>query len=434
MRARSKMGLRAVLAATALLAVACGSDDDTTGTHAATNAPSTGDTTAASTPAPDGTSASGPDRTGQTIKVGLVNMDAGPYAFPEFRVGAQLAIDQINASGGINGAKLDVVSCSTDLTPESSIDCANQLVEANVALAYTAIDLASDAALPVYQEAGIPYITTNNWGSAQSNADGSYLLHTASDAFAMGAFALAEQLGITKVAVVYEQSPSAEDFANNVVVPLGQQLGVELQVIPVDAAAPDWTAAVATAKAGGAGMIWGQLSEGGCIGEVSAARAANFEGAVVAGACNAFMAELGDDSVGIYTLLGSHMPSTKASAPAEIAQRLDDYVAAMDAAGESKYAEGYATWPFSAWMELRSVLEAVPGDITPASIEAQLAEHVAIPGWFGPDLHCADAPWPSSKSNCTATLGVFQTEQADDGSLVRTNVIDFFDAYARSQA
>ena len=102
--------------------------------------------------APATTAATGRDDgttvTGKTIRMGLVNMDAGPFAFPEFRIGAEVAIDQINATGGIDGATIDVVSCSTDLTPEASVDCANQLVEADVAVAFTAIDLASDAALP----------------------------------------------------------------------------------------------------------------------------------------------------------------------------------------------------------------------------------------------------------------------------------------------
>ena len=54
-----------------------------------------------------------------------------------------------------------VVSCSTSLSPESSINCANKMIEANVVVAYTGADFTAEAALPVYTEAGLPWVTTN---------------------------------------------------------------------------------------------------------------------------------------------------------------------------------------------------------------------------------------------------------------------------------
>ena len=451
MNRSSTLRLGALVAACVMFAGACSSDkssSDTSapGTSAASvdtgsdsTAAAVAETTAAvaeTTAATDTTvSSSGgvaADRSGQTIKVGFVNMDGGPFAFPEFRIGGELAIKQINDGGGINGAKLEVVSCSTDLTPEKSIDCANQLVQANVAIAYTAIDLASDAALPIYQAAGIPYVTTNNWGAVQSTADGSHLLHLASDAFVVGALELMSKLGVTKMANLYEKSPAAEDFVTNVVPPLAKKYGVDLKTIGIDAAAPDWTSGVATAQAGGAEVIYGQFSEPGCTALIKAARAAKFAGTIIAGACNAFLKDLGDDAVGVYTLLDQLEPSTEASAPPEIAKHLADWKTLMDAAGQSKYVEGYALWPFGAWMELREVLRSIDGEITAKSVEAALDRDVKIPGWFGADLNCGAALWPSSKANCSATLGVYQTKK-DGDTLVRTEVIPFFDAYAKSQ-
>ena len=365
--------------------------------------------------------------------MGLVNMDAGPFAFPEFRIGAEVAIDQINATGGINGTTIEVVSCSTDLTPEASVDCANQLVEADVAVAFTAIDLASDAALPVYQEAGIPYVTTNSWGSVQSNADGSHILHLPGQGYAVGAIALAQQLGLTKIAQPYEVSPSAEDLALVQVPPIAEQMGVEIQPIAVDGAAPDWAAALATAQSSGAEMVWAQLSEPGCTAMVAAARAANFDGPVVAGECSAFIAELGPDAVGVYTLQNTLQPTTRASAPPEIAQRLDEYAQLMDDAGQSKYTEGYATWPYGGLMELREILESIDGQVNAGSVEAALDEDVDVPGWFGESINCGAPRWPESSANCSAALSVYQVAEGDDGALVRNMVIDFFDTYDRAQ-
>lgn len=365
------------------------------------------------------------------IRMGFVNMDAGPFAFPEFRIGGEVAIRHINDTGGINGVPIEVVSCSTDLTPEASIDCANQLVEADVTVAFTAIDLASDAALPVYQGAGIPYVTTNAWGSAQSDAEGSYLLHVSGQAYAVGAAALAQQLGLTRIAQPYEVSPSAEDLALVAVPPIAELMGVEIEPIAVDGAAPDWTAAVATAQASGAEMIWAQLSEPGCIGMVSAARAAGFEGPVVAGECSAFIAELGADAAGIYTLQNTLQPSARASAPAGIGERLDDYAELMRDAGQDEYIEGYATWPFGGLMELRSILESITGPVTAESVSSALGRDVEVPGWFGGPINCGAPRWPEASSNCSGTIAVYQVAEVD-GALVRNVVIDFFDSFDRA--
>ena len=434
---RSTRQIGAVVAVLALLGAACGSDDAATASSdegVAVTDETTGVATAPDDSAGDSSATQDSGAaSGKTIRLGFVNMDAGPFAFPEFRIGGEVAADQINATGGINGATIELVSCSTDLTPESSIDCANQLVEADVAVAFTAIDLASDAALPVYQEAGIPYVTTNSWGSVQSNAEGSHILHLPGQGYAVGAGALAQQLGLTKIAQPYEVSPSAEDLALVQVPPIADQMGVEIQPIAVDGAAPDWTAAVATAQSSGAEMIWAQLSEPGCTAMVAAARAADLEGPVVAGECSAFIAELGDDAVGTYTLQNTLQPTTRASAPAEIAERLDEYAQLMDAAGQSKYTEGYATWPYGGLMEFRSILESIDGEVNAASVEAALDRDTEVPGWFGESINCGAPPWPESSANCSAAVSVYQVAEAEDGSLVRNQVIDFFDTYDRAQ-
>ena len=119
----------AILSAAVLLGVACGGDD---GGSTATEAPA--ESAAPSTDAPattDGSDTSTPaenvgNRDGQTIKVGVVNNDS---LLPAFRIGAEVAIDAINANGGINGAQIEVVSCAADASPEGSINCANQMIE-----------------------------------------------------------------------------------------------------------------------------------------------------------------------------------------------------------------------------------------------------------------------------------------------------------------
>jgi branched-chain amino acid transport system substrate-binding protein len=63
------------------------------------------------------------------IKVGEINSYTGMAAFTlPYRNGWQLAVEEVNAKGGINGRKLEVISRDDSLKPEDAIRAANELV------------------------------------------------------------------------------------------------------------------------------------------------------------------------------------------------------------------------------------------------------------------------------------------------------------------
>ncbi len=67
---------------------------------------------------------------GQTVKVGILAPFTGglaPYA-PGVELGALLAIEQVNAAGGINGKKVEAVIRDTQTNPSSGRDAASKLV------------------------------------------------------------------------------------------------------------------------------------------------------------------------------------------------------------------------------------------------------------------------------------------------------------------
>ena len=82
---------------------------------------------------------------GETIKIGLSNDEGGAFSLPEFRVGAEVGAKYINDHGGINGAKIELVNCLSDASPEGAVNCANQFVEAKVDMATYGIEVAIDA-------------------------------------------------------------------------------------------------------------------------------------------------------------------------------------------------------------------------------------------------------------------------------------------------
>jgi len=65
----------------------------------------------------------------QEIKIGEINSYSGLPAFTEpYRKGWQLAIDEINAAGGVNGQKLVVISKDDGGKPADAVTAANELV------------------------------------------------------------------------------------------------------------------------------------------------------------------------------------------------------------------------------------------------------------------------------------------------------------------
>jgi len=420
------------LAVVAVVTGACGSSKSGTATNAPTTAAASTATTAAATATTTAaaaaaattaaaatsatTGAANASRAGETIKIGYANNEGGVFSLPEFRIGGEVAVDYINKNGGVNGAKIELVGCLADASPEGSINCANKFVEQKVAIAYTGIDVASDAQLPILSKAGIPFVSSNSWGTAQRSDPNSFILHAAASAFTLAPLKTFKDLNLKKVAVLLEDTPSGQDFIKTVVKPIGEgKLGMQITAITVDPANPDWNAAVTTAMASTPDAIWGQLTEPGCIGLVTATSALGYKGPVFAGSCSVYMQVLGAKSVGTYTSGDVYLPEAKATAPANIQKNLDLYVANMKAAGQEKYTTGFALAPYSAFFELTSILDTIKGPITPDSVKAAFAASTDSPGHLGPDLHCASHPWTTEKSHCRADILVWKVVAGPNG-------------------
>jgi ABC-type branched-subunit amino acid transport system substrate-binding protein len=96
--------------------------------------------------------------TGEPITIGIVNSEGAPgLDFPEFTEGfngaALYANKELNGFGG-RPVKLEV--CTVKGTPESSQQCAQQLVEAKVDLVVVGLDVYTD--FKTFEAAGIPVI------------------------------------------------------------------------------------------------------------------------------------------------------------------------------------------------------------------------------------------------------------------------------------
>ncbi|HTP09730.1 MAG TPA: ABC transporter substrate-binding protein [Anaerolineae bacterium] len=114
------------------------------------------------------------------VKIGLVAPFEGRYRPIGYEAiyAARLAIREINARGGINGHRIELVALDDRGEPEQAITAARQLVldpQVVAVIGHLRPD-SSDAAMKIYCEAGLPVIAIE---SAASPCEGAYVLGSA---------------------------------------------------------------------------------------------------------------------------------------------------------------------------------------------------------------------------------------------------------------
>lgn len=136
-----------------LSVAACGGDDDDDDAPATTTAAeTTGDTTEAAS--------------GDVIKIGALFATEGPgkpYG-PQQVAGAQLAVDEINADGGIDGARVELIQIDGDGDPKQAAADARRLAEEDGVLAILGATFSNTSieVHPLADELGLPMLAVSN--------------------------------------------------------------------------------------------------------------------------------------------------------------------------------------------------------------------------------------------------------------------------------
>jgi branched-chain amino acid transport system substrate-binding protein len=262
----------------ALAAAACGSDEGESGSTT-TTAPAAGAESTAETDTPETTESAEPtapaDTTapaveegtlgtknpavGDPVLVGAINgtsSDTQGAVARDTNEGYAIAIKYANDyMGGIGGRPIKLVTCDDKGTPAGATDCAQQLIQENVDFFISVRDPFESEKVKLLSEAGIPQV----W-PAVATLDGL----TAPGVFAMnggavtsfGAMAVkAQELGVTKFAMITIDVPAAVGSATNVGSIPFAKLGIDYEVIAVAPGTPDMTPQLQTAITGGADAL-----------------------------------------------------------------------------------------------------------------------------------------------------------------------------------
>jgi branched-chain amino acid transport system substrate-binding protein len=384
-------------------AVAC-SDDDTTTSGSGSDL---GDTTATS---------AGTEATGEPIEVGFVNSEGGAFSVPELRVGNEVAEDYINTRlGGVGGRPVQVTRCATDGSPEASIDCANQLVEAGVVAVVEGTDLGGDAMLPVLTDAGIPLVGHVQFGPARMFDENSTYFGAAALAYGAAALQFYADEGAESVTWFLPDEPTSHAFTDTSLEPTSEQLGIDYTTVYYDAASPNWAVLAATAVSENpdvSGSI--AATDAQCAEMIGALRDAGYQGRILAASCVGLHDALGADAVGVDTDADHWHPGDLESAPAAKQAELEEYGAVMRDAGHEDLIAGNAIISFADLINLTRIMGTIDGPIDGTSVAGALRATTDFDSYAGPTISCDRSVLPGN-SACSTDLLFFQVQ--DDGSV-----------------
>lgn len=401
--------------ALALLAAACGSDDDassgsddTAGTDSGDDAGSDagggsdsdsdagddsgGDDTDSGDDSGDDSAPAGneADDSLDPVKIGLIAQDEELVSFPEVRAAAEAFIAYFNAElGGIDGHPAALEICGAGDTPESAVTCAQQFANADDVHVVLQGTLNTGATNDILAGAGKPALNLGN-DVPDYLTDGVYafdpgVLGLAQVIFVYGATSLGSQ----NATLFYADDPLFEGF-----VPLLEALaagnGVTItETIPLGFE-PDLTGPVSAGDPANDTWVYvlGDASQ--CTAAAQATATVGYEGNVIAN--DLCMAQ---DVVESGAIDGWFGPVVSSAPTIDGGAEVDEIVRILETyGGADAQLAGLSGWTLANMLIAREVLiDAGAGDATDDAVHMALANYASSDLLGFPDVSC---PGPGS--------------------------------------
>lgn len=350
----------------------------------------------------------GTQATGEAVKVGVFDPSKGPAAQPGVMTGVNAAVDYINNQiGGIGGRPVEIVDCDIDLTsPETTISCANQFVQGGVSAAIDGFNTESAAAMPILSSAGIPLVGLIPYNTATGAvADDRVYFGPPPAAFLVGFMQSLKAEGKNSLTLANADLPQAHQVFDGLMVPLGQQLGIDVNGIYYPPTGPNYTALATTLAEGdpAAAGLMTSASDNGCTNLAQSMRSVGYEGTVFLAACTEYIDVMGAQAVGSWGYSPIWQPPAIDSAPEDIKGNIETAQKFIENQGGTAGFYGYGA--FATLVDFaRTLTDAGVTDFTGPNILTALKGVSGYQSFLGPELNCGKATTP----NCTTEMLLFE--------------------------
>ena len=381
-----RKGRRAIAAALALVATACsGGGDSKGGTGKAT---------------------------GEPLVVGMINMEDAPNgSFPEIRRDAEAAVRYVNEElGGVDNRPLELETCTTTGTPESSQACATRLRARGPVAVLGGIDLGAGSSLPVFESADIPYIGLTPALGDELASRSAFLLAggLAADLLAQTEY-ITGTLGVKKVGVVHLDLPGLQAAAVLAARAILEKKGVtDLKIVAEKGNAADFVPAVRAATASNPEALMAVFPAQGCTRVLQAVQSLRVRARLfLPSACAAKQVfdAAGDSAKGV-TFASGMIPYTETANPevATYLEKLRTY-GPGDASPSVLSQSGFALV-----MNLHRLLTDLDDEPTGEALTKKLRSTRDEPGFMGHPYTCDQRQVPLLPAVCSGWVRLLRYE------------------------
>ncbi|MET0909574.1 MAG: ABC transporter substrate-binding protein [Ilumatobacteraceae bacterium] len=197
--------------------------------------------------------------TGDPVKIGLITEAGGDALSAQSQLtedGANIAVQYVNEyRNGLGGHPIELFVCGNAGSPAGASDCANQMVEQDVAAVVWPFTGFGSQEVPIITGAGIPVVAVTGSSIEELTAPNAFIL-TGGFPGVLGAYAQdSADKGIGSFAMIVTDVPAATQAAQGIGDLVFGNAGVEYTVIPVAPGTPDLTAQLQGAVSGGAEAV-----------------------------------------------------------------------------------------------------------------------------------------------------------------------------------
>ncbi|WP_256839425.1 ABC transporter substrate-binding protein [Ornithinimicrobium faecis] len=180
----------------------------------------------------EGTAAPGEWSAGtDTVRIGLISAMTGPFAVLGIsqQNGMQVVADQINESGGIGGAQIEIVSRDMQLDPGKAVQHAHELAGDPTISFVVGPSITSfyNAASDAFEQQETPNCQPAVVGGSFADLDYGFRMENSATQDVIRNLEYLQQEGITSVGLIYEGDDAGKDYAA-IITELGPEYGVEL--------------------------------------------------------------------------------------------------------------------------------------------------------------------------------------------------------------
>jgi ABC-type branched-subunit amino acid transport system substrate-binding protein len=148
---------------------------------------------------------------GDTIRLGVMgdHTSQSQTSYSGIPRVIELAVERLNAQGGIAGKQVEIVECDLQGVPDQASRCARDMVHAEVTAVLAQVGFGIEKVPPIFEAARIPYLPAYTLSAAYMESEASFPV-VPGILSQMAAAWLSGEVGCTKPVVVTLQGPTTD--------------------------------------------------------------------------------------------------------------------------------------------------------------------------------------------------------------------------------